>query len=368
MKHMNIELNNLPQQWEEISNQAYPEIKDYLSSGNYVNSTYIKRFEDAWSAYVSLNYSTLVSSGTSAYKLCLESLELAPQDTCVLLPDNTWASILFVTKKLGYKYDFLDCDTFLQFNTKKLDKWISKNRDKYKNVILVPTHILGHPCDMKTIMTIAVRNDCYVIEDCSQAHGAYCTVGPVGQFSDIAFWSLYPGKNLGGVSQAGIVSTNDINLNNKVRYYTNCGMKEKNVFEVLGENHRPCGISSIVLYHKLNKLEEWTEKRIEIASLYNSYLTTASFEAGYCKRHVYHYYYMLLPRRDILLSSLEASGIPYGINYPFTLSKLDKRRNITNHSNYVSNNIICLPCHHSLQESDVKYISDVVNTVRRWDL
>jgi len=75
MTHMNIKLNDLTAQWNLIKEEAMPEIEDFLSSGHYVNSPYVKRFEDAWSSYSSLRNSIMVSSGTDAYKVCLQSFQ-----------------------------------------------------------------------------------------------------------------------------------------------------------------------------------------------------------------------------------------------------------------------------------------------------
>lgn len=47
MTLMNIKLNDLKAQWEDIKEDALPEIEDFLSSGHYVNSPYVKRFEEA---------------------------------------------------------------------------------------------------------------------------------------------------------------------------------------------------------------------------------------------------------------------------------------------------------------------------------
>ena len=93
MTHMNIKLNDLKAQWELIKEDALPEIEDFLSSGHYVNSPYVKRFEDAWSKYTNIENSIMVSSGTDAYKVCLQSFQYKPEETCVLLQNNSYLPI-----------------------------------------------------------------------------------------------------------------------------------------------------------------------------------------------------------------------------------------------------------------------------------
>jgi dTDP-4-amino-4,6-dideoxygalactose transaminase len=358
MTPMNIKLNDLKSPWELIKNDALPEIEDFLSSGHYVNSPYVKRFEDAWSSYTDLKYSIMVSSGTDAYKVCLQSFDFTPKETCVLLQNNTWATILYVTKYLGFNYDFIDCDNYLQYSVEDLQKWLELNRSKYKNVILVPTHILGHPCDTPSIYKLAINYECRIIEDCSQAHGAELADSKVGYYGDVSFWSCFPGKNLGGVSEAGIISTLSQTLANSIRSLINCGMYDKYKFSTEGSNHRPSGISAIVLYHKLKYLDSWNTKRQKIASEYDKFLYSPV--APYCKKHVYHYYYFFTTQRASILKSFEKNKIPYNINYPFTLSSLDNSTSRYEVSERVSKEIVCVPCHPYMNYEEVYYILDTI--------
>lgn len=359
MTHMSIKLNDLKSQWELIKNEALPEIENFLSSGHYINSPYVKRFEDAWSAYTNLRHSIMVSSGTDAYKVCLQSFQYDPKDTCVLLQNNTWATILYVTKSLGYNYDFLDCDAYLQYNVEELKKWLVINRSKYKKVILVPTHILGHPCDTPSIYKLAINYDCKIIEDCSQSHGAEISNNSkVGYYGDVSFWSCFPGKNLGGVSEAGIISTLSQTLATNIRSLINCGMYDKYKFSTEGSNHRPSGLSAIVLYHKLKHLDNWNDARQKIASRYAKFLYSP--KADYCKKHVYHYYYFFTEHRVSLLKYFDKNKIPYNINYPFTLSSLDKNSNKYLLSKDRSKEIVCVPCHPYMDYEQVDYILNAI--------
>jgi dTDP-4-amino-4,6-dideoxygalactose transaminase len=349
---MNIKLNDLQAQWEEVKDKALPEIHSYLDSGNYVDSIFVKRFEDSWSDYTNLKNSLMVSNGTEAYKVCLQTFEYDPSNTCVLLQNNTWASILFITKQLGFHYDFIDCDKYLQYSVEELKNWLKENRSHFNNVILVPTHILGHPCDMANIYCIALENKCNVIEDCSQAHGAEHTNGKVGQFSDIAFWSMYPAKNLGGVSESGVISTDDDEYARTIKYVINSGMSSKYVFATEGGNSRPDAISSIVLYHKLKHLDSWNRRRCEIAEIYQQHFPMNY--ADYCAKHVYHYYYIFVKNRSEIIKNI---CFPYNINYPFTLASLEKQNTeYFINSSKASKEILCLPCHPYMTNEEVEYV------------
>jgi dTDP-4-amino-4,6-dideoxygalactose transaminase len=47
----------------------------------------------------------------------------------------------------------------------KIEEKITK-----KTKAIMPVHLYGKLCDMESIMTIAKKYNCVVIEDCAQAH------------------------------------------------------------------------------------------------------------------------------------------------------------------------------------------------------
>ena len=67
----------------------------------------------------------------------------------------------------------------------QIEKLITK---KTKAIICV--HLAGFPCDMDYILQIVKKNKIFLIEDCSQAHGAKYRNKFVGSFGDIATWSF----------------------------------------------------------------------------------------------------------------------------------------------------------------------------------
>jgi dTDP-4-amino-4,6-dideoxygalactose transaminase len=62
-------------------------------------------------------------------------------------------------------------------------------------------------------------------------------------------FSFYPGKNLGAVGEAGLVTTNDTALANRVKALRNHAQTERYVHAELGVNYRMEGIQGLVLGH-----------------------------------------------------------------------------------------------------------------------
>ena len=80
---------------------------------------------------------------------------------------------------------------------------------------------------MNESMEIANRHGLKVIEDCAQAHGAKWQGKKVGAWGDIAAWSFYPTKNLGGFGDGGVVTSNSQSLINAVKQIGNHGYSDK---------------------------------------------------------------------------------------------------------------------------------------------
>ena len=66
--------------------------------------------------------------------------------------------------------------------------------------------------EMDSICKIAKKNKLYLIEDCSQAHGAEINGKSVGSFGDIATWSFCQDKIISTGGEGGMLTTNSRNL------------------------------------------------------------------------------------------------------------------------------------------------------------
>ena len=81
----------------------------------------------------------------------------------------------------------------------------------------------GSVANLDGIKKIIRKKNIYLIDDCAQAHGAYDDSmnsqnrKRIGSTTDISCFSLYPGKNLGAYGDAGIITTNNKKLFNKIK-------------------------------------------------------------------------------------------------------------------------------------------------------
>ena len=130
-----------------------------------------------------------------------------------------------------------------------------------RTAAIVPVHLYGMPADMDALAPIARKHGLALVEDASQAHGAWLRGRPIGSLSDATAYSLYPTKNLGALGDAGIVLSDDCELVERVRMLANYGERRRHASEVRGHNSRLDEIQAASLRVKLNRLDDWDRRR-----------------------------------------------------------------------------------------------------------
>jgi dTDP-4-amino-4,6-dideoxygalactose transaminase len=190
-----------------------------------------------------------------------------------------------------------------------------------------PVHLYGQCADMAAINVISEKTNIPVVEDAAQAIGAEANGKRAGSISNIGCFSFYPSKNLGGLGDGGMMTTNDDELAKKLRALRVHGAEEKYFHKYVGLNSRLDGFQGATLRAKLPYLESWTERRRTNAAIYHELFTDAGLaeqvtlplERENC-RHIYNQYVVRVPNcRDDLLEHLTLREIGTDIYYPVPL-------------------------------------------------
>ena len=139
-----------------------------------------------------------------------------------------------------------------------------------------------------------------------------------------AAFSFYPGKNLGACGEAGAVTTDDVDLAQKIRMLRDHGQARKYYHDMEGYNGRLDAIQAGILRVKLGRLDAWNESRRQAADHYRELLTEADaaelapYEPEWAKS-VYHLYVTRVPEREGVIRHLTEAHIGAGIHYPVPL-------------------------------------------------
>ena len=186
----------------------------------------------------------------------------------------------------------------------------------------MPIHIYGQPCEMNAICEIGAIHKLEVIEDCSQAHGAEIKGQKVGTFGNIAAFSCYPTKNLGGTGDGGVILCSSQEIREKILSLREYGWNKHRESIIPGFNSRLDEIQAAILRVKLKHLAEDNEKRRLIANSYNRAFKNLPIKLPLMMNtelHAMHLYVIECEKRNNILTHLRENGIGTSLHYPLAV-------------------------------------------------
>ena len=241
---------------------------------NYWTGSECKNFENKFSKYHKIKYSVAVSNGSVALEMALKALNLKNKDEIIVTPRSFIISASCVLN-LGLKPIFSDVDDNGNLSIEGIKKIYNK---KVKAIIIV--HLNGLSCDMDPILNFIKKKNIFLIEDCSQAHGAVYKGKKVGSFGHISTWSFCQDKIISTGGEGGMISTNFKKYWLKLWSLKDHGKNYQSVFhkkhntgfkwlhEEIGSNYRMTEMQAAIGKNMLNLLDKQIKKRNLIANLY----------------------------------------------------------------------------------------------------
>jgi dTDP-4-amino-4,6-dideoxygalactose transaminase len=308
---------DLAAQYASIAAQLEEASLRVLRGTDYILGREVQLFEEEFADYCVARHAVGVDSGTSALELALRVCDIRPGDE-VITAANTFIATALAISYTGATPVLVDVDA----ETYTID--VSRLREAIteRTRAIVPVHLYGQPANMDPILEVARKHGLRVIEDACQAHGARYKGRPVGTLGDVAAFSFYPTKNLGGCGDGGMVVTNDDRLAESIRLLRNYGQRDKYQHLVAGFNRRLDTLQAAVLRVKLKHLDEWNSARRRHARLYSRLLAASAvktpIEAEYAQS-VWHLYVIQCTDRPALRAQLVQRGVSTGIHYPIPI-------------------------------------------------
>ena len=241
-----------------------------IDSGWYLRGAETEAFEHEMASYLGVEHVVGVANGLDAlrliFKAYIEMGKMQPGDE-VIVPANTFiASVLAIT----------DCGLIPRFvepspHTHNIDTSIIEQSITPRTRAIMVVHLYGRACWDDVLIEVARRHNLLIVEDNAQALGARTDCGAyTGTLGDAAGPSFYPGKNLGALGDAGMVTTHDKELAQIVESIANYGGHTRYVYDCKGLNSRIDEIQAAFLRIKLQYIDEENKRRSEIAQLYNT--------------------------------------------------------------------------------------------------
>ena len=362
---MRVPLVDLRVQYEPLKSEIASRIEEILSGMNLLLGPNVRAFEEEFAAFSEVRHAVGVSDGTTALQLALMACGVGQGDE-VITVSHTFIATAEAIALIGATPVFVDIDP----RTYTMDVDLVEALITPRTRAIIPVHLYGQPAHMDPIMDIADHHGLSVIEDACQAHGARYKGQRTGGLGHIAAYSFYFSKNLGAYGEAGMVTTNDDELAQKVRLLRDHGSPRRYHHEMIGMNARLDEIQAAVLRAKLPHLEAWNSQRRENAAHYTELLSDLEqvvppFVADYAE-HVFHLYVLRVPERDRLATSLHDRGIGAGIHYPVpchlqpALKYLGCRPGDLPVTESLAGEVISLPIYPELTAEQRAYVADAI--------
>ncbi len=380
---MSVPLLDLRQQYQPLAAEIAQLLQGICATQQFILGRHVLEFEQAAAAYCRCAHAIGVSSGTDALLLALMALGLGAGDEVITTPFTFFATAGTIARA-GARPVFCDIEhgsfnidpaavrAFLQQQCERRGGALINRNSGARVAALMPVHLYGQCADMAALLDIAREFDLKLIEDAAQAIGAdYLGGGRAGSMGDIGCLSFFPTKNLGAFGDAGMCTTQDAELAERMRVMRVHGSKPKYYHALIGGNFRLDEIQAAVLNVKLRSLDQWTAARQRNAAWYAAAFASAGLGStvlvpaalsGY--RHTWNQYVIRVPRRDELRQFLGEQGVGTEVYYPVPLDRqqcfayLGYRADDFPQSNAAAREVLALPIFPELVHEQIEYVVD----------
>lgn len=327
---------------------------------------FVSKFEENFAEFCGSRYGIATCNGTAALHLALKTLGIGENDE-VLLPNLTFVATANAVKYTAAEPILVDSET----STWNLDPAEIENKITSKTKAIIVVHLYGHPARMDSILSIARKNNLFVIEDACEAHGALYRGRKVGGIGDLGVFSFY-GNKIITTGEGGMIVTNNRKLYERARLLRDHAMSKfkRYYHSQIGFNYRLTNIQAAIGLAQLENIEYLLKRKIEIANVYNELLKNVEEVSlppnEEWAKNVFWMYSILIKRgmRDILMKRLLNQGIE---TRPFfiPMHRLPPYRTIGKFpiSDRLSRQGINLPCFVEINNKEIKYVCNKIKDV-----
>lgn len=368
----NVPLLDVNRDNKPLRDEFVEAITAVIDSGRFLYGPDVAELESEIAQYCQIDNAVGCASGSDALLLALMALDIKTGDEVIVPSFTFFASVSCITR-LGATPVFVDIcpDTF------NVDPQCIADAITERTKAIIPVHLFGQCAQIDRICQIASDHDIPVIEDAAQAIGAAYHSRPAGSWGLAGCFSFYPTKNLGAMGDAGMLTSGDAAMADRLRLLAGHGMRPRYYHQVIGINSRIDTFQAAVLRVKLRHLGDAITSRSKIASRYMSLIGDAGLVGSDQivlpsidpnAFHVWNQFGIRVGegRRDALRSFLAERGVGSEIYYPvpmhrqqcFEYLKVDGAT--LPETERASREILNLPIFPSLTEAEQHQVIDTI--------
>jgi dTDP-4-amino-4,6-dideoxygalactose transaminase len=370
----------------DIGPDEIAEVVATLTSGWLSTGPRVRRFEEAFAAYVGAPHAIALNSCTAGLHLALVEAGAEPGTEVITTP-LTFCSTANVIVHAGATPVFADVDPA----TGNLDPGAAASAVTPRTLALMPVHYGGRPADVRALSAIAARHGLATIEDAAHAIEAVSNAGKVGTTAAFTCFSFYATKNL-TTGEGGMVTTASAAAAARLRALSLHGMTSDAWaryerpglvhYDVLqpGFKYNMPDLQAAIGLHQLRAIDRHLLRRRAICSQYDE-----AFADLPIRRfgpvppgtvHAHHLYTVLIDRdsgttRDEVASALAARGIASSLHFPpvhrhrYYAERFGFRRGQFPHAERIADTVLSLPLSPALTDGQVGRVIAALREVLR---
>jgi len=333
------------------------------------NGNFHRRLEKELAEYLKVPYISLFTNGTLPLITALQALRITGEVI------TTPYSFVATTHSLwwnGIKPVFVDIDP----DTCNLDPARIEAAITPRTTAIMPVHCYGKPCDTAAIQTVADKYGLKVIYDAAHAFGVEVNGESLMMAGDMSTLSFHATKVYNTV-EGGALVMHDETMKKRIDYLKNFGFADETTVVAPGINSKMDEMRAAYGLLNLRQVDAAIEARRNVARCYREALRETDgitfFDDMPGVRHNYSYFPIFIDpeqygmTRDELYFKMKAADV-LGRRYFYPL--------ITDFSTYrglpsarpenlpvatrIAQQVICLPMHHNLTNSDLDRIISLI--------
>ena len=382
----------IPYGKQSISKSDIEAVKKVLKSDFITQGPKVPEFEKKVKNFVGSKYAFAMNSATSSLHIACLAIGLKKGDF-LWTSSNSFVASANCGIYCGAKIDFVDIDPNSYNMDMKLLKEkleIAKKNKKLPKVV-IPVHMAGQSCDMKTMCALSKQYGFKIIEDASHGIGSKYNDKYVGgcQYSDITVFSFHPVKII-TTGEGGVATTNNRALAKKIDILRTHGITKNKkdminpshgpwYFEQLelGFNYRMTDIHASLGINQMKSLKKFVTKRNSLARNYNNLLKALPLSTPEQSENTLSSFHLYIVRVDLkklknkknkIFNLLRKKGIGVNVHYipihyhPFYQNLKFKKGYLPETEKYYEE-ALSLPIYPDLSFKDQKYIVNSLEEV-----
>jgi len=335
-------------------NTGYEEVEEIIScfkrqsfsgfrAGNYDGGQSVMEFEKSIKDSTGASYAVAFDTWSNGIVASMLSLGLEAGDEVIITP-YTMTSCATSIISCGAIPIFADvCE-----DTGCIDPEDVARKITHRTKAIFVVHLFGLPADMDKLMHLARQHNLFVFEDCAQSPMALYKGKICGTIGDVGGFSFTQSKHITS-GEGGVAITNDVKINNGMRYVRNhgevgCTAKEYSgstdydyCFDVngnsgiIGYNFRMTELSAAFGIPQWKKLEAILEKKRQMGAFLRRNLAGIPGVENMIPDYSHEPSWYNFPlrytgpavTREKFVKALNAEGLNFGCGYVPPLYKQD---------------------------------------------